>query len=226
MTRKPKAKAITTTQQNITDEGSVLDLSGIDNTLTDRAKRFVFFFTYPGTDCFQSKIRAAIRAGYAKKNAVSSGYKLCQNPVIKKEIERLSGMYASETLDSAYRRYINTLETRAFYDLSDFVSGATFKPIEEIDPEKRLCLDQVVLNTKGEILGYTFGNRKSAMSEIKNIYEKIHNLDIDDGEDDELTMEIIKERLTVKMVARKETDEISRIAGLKDEDGVHRVQEL
>ncbi|MDR0456395.1 MAG: terminase small subunit, partial [Treponema sp.] len=98
MTRKPKTKAIT--QQNTTDEGSALDLSGIDNTLTDRAKRFVFWFCFPGTDCFQHKTRSAIRAGYAKKNAVSSGYKLCQNPVIKKEIERLSGAYVSEGIDT------------------------------------------------------------------------------------------------------------------------------
>jgi hypothetical protein len=174
----------------------------------------VFYFTFPGTDCFQHKTRAAIRAGYAKKNAVSSGYKLCQNPVIKKEIERLSAGYISEGIDTAYRKYINTLETRAFYDPADFISGTTFKPIEEIAPEKRVCLEQTIMDTKeGKIMGYTFGSRRAAMAEIKEIHAKEHpggenNDDYDVEEMIEIMNRVAETKISIKR--RKESEEMSQ----------------
>ena len=205
------AKTKTEKQTNTLDNGVLVDVSEISNELTDRAKRFVFFFSFPGTDCFQHKTRSAIRAGYAKKNAVSSGYKLCQNPVVKREIQRLSEIYLTETIDALYKRYIETLETRAFYDPNDFISGTTFKPIKEIAPEKRICLDQAILDARGEIVGYTFGSRRSAFSEIRELQKENPGRNDDDEEE---TMEIIMERLTIKKTIRKAKDEVSQIAGL------------
>jgi hypothetical protein len=210
MTKKQKAE----TQLNTLDNGGFIDLSTINNSLTDRAKRFVFFFTFPGTDCFQHKTRSAIRAGYAKKNAVSSGYKLCQNPVIKKEIERLSGAYVSEGIDTAYRKYINALETRAFYDPADFISGTTFKLIEDIAPEKRVCLEQAIIDTKeGKIMGYTFGSRRAAMAEIKEIHAKEHPGGENDDYDVEETIEIMNRvaETKISIQRKKEREEMHEI---------------
>jgi phage terminase small subunit len=119
---KAKVKK-TAKQKNSLNDGIVADLSEIDKSLTDRAKRFVFFFTFPGTAAFQHKTRSAVFAEYAKKNAVSSGYKLCQNQTVRKEIERLSKTYVSERIESLFNRYVEALENRAFYDVADFTKG-------------------------------------------------------------------------------------------------------
>ncbi|GHV87388.1 hypothetical protein AGMMS50255_6840 [Spirochaetia bacterium] len=156
----------------IIDNGIAVDTSDIDNDLTERAKRYVFWFSYPGTDCYQNKTRAAIRAGYAKKNAVTTGYKLSKNPIIKKETERLLKEHIADDVDSMYRRYINTLETRAFFDPADFITGKTFKPIEEIAPEKHVAIEQAITNKEGNIVSYNFGSRRAAMAEIKDLHTK------------------------------------------------------
>ena len=231
MTRKLKSRPKPETQVNTFDDGVPLDLSGIDDTLTDRAKRFVIWYTYPGTDCFQHKTRAAIRAGYAKKNAVSSGYKLCQNPTIKKEIERLSGAYVSEKIDSLYSRYVESLEQRAFYDPADFISGTVFKPIEDIAPGKRIAIDQFIMDKEGKIVGETFGNRRAAMAEIKEIYEKEHPGGGDDDNDDgERTLEIMRMYAESKICIerRKKGEEISQLMRqhghiIEPENGVHEL---
>jgi hypothetical protein len=195
-------KKKTETQQNIVD-GTVIDVSNISDGLTDRAKRFVFWYSFPGSDAFQNKKRAAIAAGYAARNASISGYKLCKNPEVAKEIERVSKSYSAETVDVLYRKYINTLETRAFYDPADYISGAAFKPIEDIAPEKRVCLEQPVIDTKGgKIVGYTFGSRRAAMAEIKELHTKEHPDEIG-GYDVEETLEIIKERVSLRQQRRE-----------------------
>jgi hypothetical protein len=210
-----KRKTKTPPPLNTLDDGSVVDVSDIDESLTERAKRFVFFYTFPGTDGYMNKTRAAVRAGYAKKNAVSSGYKLCKSPVIKKEIERLSGAYVSEGIDTAYRKYINTLETRAFFDPADFISGAAFKKIEEIAPEKRVCLEQPIIDMKeGTIVGYTFGSRRAAMAEIKDAYEKGHPGGTgDDGFDEEETIRIMQRvsETAVMIERRKKGEEMRKV---------------
>ena len=160
-----KKKPKTNTQQNTYNE-VLVDVSGISDELTDREKRFVFWFSFPGSDAFQNKKRAAIAAGYASRNASTSGYKICKKQHVIKEIERISKNYNSETIDTLYRKYINTLETRAFFDPADCISGTTFKNIENIAPEKCVCLEQPIINRDGIILGYTFGSRRAAMTEI------------------------------------------------------------
>ena len=199
------------TQQNTYNE-ALVDVSDISNELTDREKRFVFWFSFPGSDAFQNKKRAAIAAGYASKNASITGYKLCKKQQVVKEIERISKNNNSETIDSLYQKYINTLETRAFFDPADCISGAAFKKIEDIAQDKRVCLEQPVINRDGEIVGYTFGSRRAAMAEIKELYEKVHPGGNDDNDNTEETMEIIMERLTLKKTIRQAKDEVSATA--------------
>jgi hypothetical protein len=195
-----KGKAKIKAQQN-TYKGIMVDTSDISEELTDRAKRFVFWFCFPGSDTFQNKKRAAIAAGYASRNASVSGYKLCKNPQVTKEIERISKSYNSETIDTLYRKYINTLETRAFFDPAEYITGTAFKQIENIPLEKRICLEQPVINKKGEVVGYAFGSRKAAMTEIKELYEKErHNRDNDEHEE---TIEVIMERVTLRQKQRE-----------------------
>ena len=190
------AKKAKEDKQRNTYQGVPVDLSDISDKLTDRAKRFVFWYCFPGTDCFQHKKRAAVAAGYAARTAAISGYKLCKNPQVIKEVDRLSKKFSSEAIDVLYRRYISSLELRAFYDPADFISGTAFKPIEEIAPEKRVVIEQPIMDIKkGEIVGYQFGSRKAAMDEIKKLHEKEHPDWFSD--EDEETREIIMERITI-----------------------------
>jgi len=206
---KPKAE----TQKNVYEE-KIVDLSCISAELSDKAKRFIFWYCFPGSDAFRNKKRAAIAAGYASRNASITGYKLCKNPQITKEIRRISENYNSENIDGLYQRYLSALELRAFYDPGDFISGAEFKPIEKIAPDKRVCLEQPVFE-KGEIVGFNFASRQAAMKEIRDLRNFLEKQCFDDNADgDEETMEIIMERLAIKKIARQKKDEINKISGL------------
>jgi hypothetical protein len=207
----PKKRAIT--QQN-TFEGITVDVSDISEKLTERARRFVFWYCYPGTDAFQHKTRAAIRAGYAARNAKVAGYKPTKNPEVTREIERLSEKVISERIDVMYNRYVDSLETRAFYDPADFISGNAFKPIEEIAPEKRVCLEQPIIDTKeAKIVGYSFGSRRAAMAEIKEIHQKAHPGGGDEFDVEE-TIEIMNRVAETKVCIerRKRNEELSLAA--------------
>ena len=211
--KTPKAKSKPQIQQN-TYNGVLVDTSDISDELTDRAKRFVFWFCFPGTDAYQNKKRAAIAAGYASRNASTSGYKLCKNPQVQKEIERISKKHSAETIDVLYRQYINTLETRAFYDPADYISGATFKKIEDIAPEKRICLEQPVIDRGGKIVGYQFGSRRAAMAEIKELHAREHPGGGDYDEDwEEETIRVMNRiaETEVMIERRKKRDEMHRI---------------
>jgi len=197
--RKKKKK--TETQQN-TYAGITVDISDISDELTDRARRFVFWYCFPATDAFLNKKRAAIAAGYTSRNASTSGYKLCKNPLVIKEIERVSKSLNAETIDALYQKHINSLELRAFFDPADFISEDRFKTIENIAPEKRVCLEQAIIDMKeGKIVGYSFGSRRAAVAEIKELHAKQHQGE--GGYDEEETMEIIMERVALRQQRRK-----------------------
>ena len=205
-------KKKTITQKN-TYQGITVDVTDISDALTDKAKRFVFWFCFPGADTFQSKTRAAIAAGYAPRNAHISGYKLCKNTKVLEEIEKISKKINTETIDVLYRRYINTLENRAFYDLADYNSGARFKPIEDIPPEKRIALEQPIIDMKeNKIVGYTFGSRRAALAEIKELYQRQNPGGDDDGYDVEETIRIMSEleKHEVYIQRRKRKDEMAK----------------
>jgi len=209
------AKKAKEEKQRNTYQGITIDLGGISDELTDRAKRFVFWYCFPGTDCFQHKKRAAIAAGYAVRTAAISGYKLCKNPQVVKEIGRISTGHNTEAIDTLYRRYVNTLEARAFYDPADFISKATFKPIEEIAPENRVCLDQPIMDVKeGKIVGYSFGSRRAAMAEIKELHAKEHAGGENDEFDEEETIRVMNRIAETKVIIerRKRAAETHKIA--------------
>ncbi|MCL2007411.1 MAG: terminase small subunit [Treponema sp.] len=212
-----------TVAQKNTYQGITIDITGISNSLTDKAKRFVFWFCFPGADTFQNKTRAAIAAGYASRNAHISGYKLCKNPKVLEEIEKISKKINTETVDILYRRYINSLENRAFYDLADYVSGTSFKPIEEIAPEKRMALEQPIIDMKeGKIVGYSFGSKRAAMGEIKELYQRQNPGGDDDVYDAEETIRIMNElaKTEVYIERRKRRDEM--VKQLEDDGFIQR----
>jgi len=209
-------------QQNVY-EGTPIDLTDISKELTEKARRFVFWFAAPYSDAFLSKKNAAIAAGYAKRNAATSGYKLCRNPKVAEEIEKLSKRFNAETIDNLYQKYIKTLEARAFYDLADFIDESKFKDLSDIAPEKRLCLDQAVVDAKeGKILSFTFGSRKAALLEIKELHKRQHP--DANGMDEEETREIIMERIAINerrrahWPAEMESEIVERPAEAEDED--------
>lgn len=223
-------KQKTEIQINALNDDVLIDLSSIDNTLSDRAKRFVFWFTYPGSECFQHKTRSALKSGYAKKNAVSSGYKLCQNPTIKKEIQRLSKLYVTEKIENLFNRYIESLENRAFYDIADFYNGDQPKGLDEIANNKRIALDGVDFKgNKAERKILMFGDRKTALKEIRELHKELHPGTLSDEADQEETIRFINEYARSEIIAthRKAKDDMSKMAGLmKSPKREHIITEL
>ena len=191
-------------KQENTYQGILIDFTGISEKLTEKERRFVFWFTHPGTDAFQHKKRAAIAAGYAPKNSAITGYKLSRRPQVIKEIEKVSKSINSETIGFLFNKYMNTLETRAFFDPADFITGTTFKKIEDIPQEKRICLEQPIFDRNGNVIGYQLTNRRTAMAEIGELYEKMTGGAIGNGQDAEETKEIIMERVTIRREKRRE----------------------
>jgi hypothetical protein len=151
-----------------------------------------------------NKTRSAIRAGYAKRNATSTGYKLFQNPAVKKAIERLSGTYVSERVDSLFSRYVESLEQRAFYDVADFYDGEQLKSLSEIEERKRIAIDGIDYKEKKRI--YMFGDRKIALREIRELHAKQHPDWVGGMDAEEETREIIMERIEVRQKRRASRD--------------------
>jgi hypothetical protein len=101
------------------------------------------------------------------------------------------------------------------------------KDLSELTQAQQLAIDGVDYKGMAGRKVYTFPDREKSMSEIMSIYNKLFGGPVNDNNDDgEATMEIIQERLTVKMSARKGKDEISRIAGFIEDGGSQLLQEL
>jgi hypothetical protein len=198
---KPTKKTAVKQVSNL-ENGVVVDITQIDDSLTDKARRFVFFYCFPGTDAYQCKARAAIKAGYAKSSANYTGFKLCCNPKVIDAIKKLSGAYVSETVDNLFNRYVQSLEQRAFYDVADFYDGEQLKELDEIEPGKRFALDGIdYKGNKGDRKIFMFGDRKAALKEIRELHKETHPIE-GDGYDTEETMEIIMARVTTRAKER------------------------
>jgi len=69
-----------------TEEHEIIDFSSLSlsRELTEREKRFIYYYCFPG-ETFMSQAKAAAKAGY--KDARRQGYNLRHKPVISTAIE-------------------------------------------------------------------------------------------------------------------------------------------
>jgi hypothetical protein len=203
-----------------------IDLCGIK--LTALQFNFILNYVTPGQPCFHNALQAALKAGYSEAFAKSNIYGILQNPDIQKIVKKNEILIHNVIHDSAMRA-LELKQRRAFYDPVDYFqkeeisvtnkngdklkkSIMTLKPLEEMTPEQRMCIDGIDIKGAGDPV-YLMADRERELNDIIKI-DNDFSKDQSDGGGEEETMEIIMERLTVKKTMRKEKDEMSQTASL------------
>ena len=197
------------------------DVGGIK--LTEKEKLFVFWYTYPDSNAFQCQTKAAEKAGY--KQANTTGYKLRNKENVYKAIKYVLDTKLKKDLEEEFFKIINLKKRRIHYDISDYVEVKEkviqtrdgdsytieveeFKDLKDLTTEQRQAIDSIDYKGVQGIKTYTFANRDKAMDDILKLYEKVVNQNKDE-DDEELTAEIIKAGLIVKVKSCKAKEKIS-----------------
>ncbi|MCL2174457.1 MAG: terminase small subunit [Treponema sp.] len=225
---------------------SAKDLGLEDLDLTDKEIRYVYLFTNPEyTDTFQVKARAAVKAGYKAETARITAVQLHGKPKVAEAINRLLEYHRNEVKEE-YELIIRRRMARIRYNVADYYKKVTIfeknpitekleekeievlKDISELTPEQLLAVDGVDYKGQAGRKVFQFADREKSMSEMTAIYKSLYGGPAGDGNDDgEATIELIRERLTIKTTIRKSKDEISNIAGfIQDRGGSILAQEL
>jgi hypothetical protein len=191
------------------DDGSPIPSMGKEFTMKE--SRFIFWYTYPGTEAFMNSGRAAVRAGYKGRSAVLQGYQLRQKPRIAEKIKELSAMYKIQMKDIIWRIAFLSID-RFFFDIKDFyrpckrtvkiygveqeIDSYEAIPLNEISERNRMCIDQVTIKTivgKDEFW-YKLANREKAYKTLMTCDEILQTLERNTEEMDwKETAEIIRE---------------------------------
>jgi phage terminase small subunit len=239
-TKKTKPAVKKEAKRKTLPDGAVMDFSdlGLDDLkLTEKEKRYVFWYTNPDYETFQVKSKSAVSAGYKADSARIIACQLHGKPNVAEAIRRLMEPLKVDVKEE-YERMIRRRIARIHYSVADYykrikvmeVNPDTKEPeereyevlkdITELTPEQLMAVDGVDYKGMAGRKVYVFADREKSMSEMQAIYNKLFGGPANDNSDDgESTMEIIRERLTVKMAVRKGKDEISQIAGFIQERG-------
>jgi hypothetical protein len=201
------------------------------NKITDKERLFVFFYTFPGTDAFQCMSRAAERAGY--KAPANTGFKLCKKPNVAAAIKYVMDGKVKIDLEEEYHKIIELKKRRIHYDIGEYVKLVDkkitvgqgenaqvidvtvegLKDLTELTPEQRQVIDSIdCKGQQGNVRIYNFADRDRAMADIMNLYGKINGAVDENAFDVEMTAEIIKGNLSVKVAARKKKEDIGKAA--------------
>jgi len=204
---------------------------GIDDLgLTIKEARYVYWYTNPDSDTFQNRSKSALKAGYSQNYARQTAYFLHGKKNIDEAIRRLMEPLKIDVKEE-FEHIIRTRIARIHFNIADYYKKVTIaemnpltkqleqreievlKDLSELTPDQLLAVDGVDYKGMAGRKVYQFADRDKAMSEMMILYYKLYGGPANDNNDDE-TMEIIRERLTVKVSAREGKDEVGRIAGL------------
>jgi len=213
------------------------DVGGIK--LTEKEKLFVYWYTYPEGDTFLCQAKAALKAGY--KQAVTTGYKIRNKEHVQKAIKYILDTKLKKDLDEEFYKIMELKKIRIHFDIGDYVEykekevytkdGDSYtveteevKDLKDLTPTQRMAIDSIDYKGMQGIKTYTFANRDKAMDDILKIYEKLSNQNKDE-DSAELTAEIIKEGLQVKVTTRKLKSKIDEsIAYIEEPE--NKIEEL
>jgi len=245
--KKPAVKAVKKTPKEAPPQGIVVDYSnlGIDDlNLTPKEARYVFWYTNPDSDTFQNRAKSAIKAGYSQDTARSTVYFLHGKKNVAEAIRRLMEPLKIDVKEEM-EHIIRARIARIHFNVAEYYKKITIKEkdiatgefvereievlkdLSELTPQQLLAVDGIDYKGVTGRKVINFADREKSMSEMTTIFNKLYGGPANDNNDDgEATMEIIRERLTVKLSARKGKDEVGRIAGIKDDGGNKLVQEL
>jgi phage terminase small subunit len=245
--KKPAVKAVKKSPKEAPPQGIVVDYSnlGIDDlNLTPKEARYVFWYTNPDSDTFQNRARSAIKAGYSQDTARSSIYIFHVKKNIAEAIRRLMEPLKIDVKEEM-EHIIRARITRIHFNVADYYKKVkipeknplteeweereieVLKDLSELTPQQLLAVDGIDYKGVTGRKVINFADREKSMSEMTTIFNKLYGGPANDNNDDgEATMEIIRERLTVKLSAREGKDKVGKIAGLIGDGGDNLVQEL
>jgi hypothetical protein len=209
---------------------AVINLSAFDwgeEKLTRRQKLFVAWFCTPGTDGYHCAMKAARKAGYTETTAHTVAHKMRRDPKIDKLIRQFDDTIGKVNIIDTAQRWIQEKIIRGDYDINDFYEiqayqnpktgefnqQAVLKPLEALTPEQRLCIDGIDVKGQKGVTVYTLPDREKVRDSLIALVHK-QNMNKDDGDEEEETLEIIMERLSLKKTIRHAKDEVGKIAGL------------
>ncbi|GHU22205.1 hypothetical protein FACS1894172_15200 [Spirochaetia bacterium] len=194
-------------QENCLPDGSIIgrDSLGIpdDIKLTAKEVRFIFWYTYPGSDAFMNNTKAALKAGYKALSATDIGSKMVK--ILKKPIQVALNNRSKANLETEYYKILEMKKRRVHFDIGDFViEHNQFKDIAELTPEQRELVDGIDYKGKDGIPALILPNREREMRDIIEMYQKITGAlgDTNSGYDVEATSELIKGKLQMKISMR------------------------
>jgi len=216
-------------QENALPGGEVLDLDSIDwgdAKLTVMRKRFIFWYTYPGSSSYMRSSESAVKAGYSKGQSRQMGYKLRHDPEVAKVIRRVVDNTIKGDLEEEYHRILEMKRRRVHYDIKDYFKKVTLidpetkqqyqkevlKDLDELSDEQRQAIDSVDYRAQRGMKVYIMANREKSMDDLVNMYHKAFGEKGEDGFDIETTAEIIKDKLSVKTTVRKKKDQTAEAA--------------
>jgi len=225
-----------------TEEHEIIDFSGLSlsRELTEREKRFIYYYCFPG-ETFMSQAKAAAKAGY--KDARRQGYQLRHKPVISTAIERLLNTHIAINVEEMYQEALGMLRSRAFFNLADYVKQKTvtikvgkdeyqdieveaFKDLSELTPEQLKAVDGIDYRGVNGTRVLVMADRMKTLVDIINMRNKINGITDSNEFDVEATADIIKGQLSMKLSARKNKEELSRSADYIDTPGESAREEL
>jgi hypothetical protein len=190
------------------DDGSPVPSMGKE--FTTKESRFIFWYTYPGTEAFMNAGRAAVRAGYKENSSVWQGYQLRRKPRIAKKIDSRLILVKGQLRDTIWRIAF-LCKDRMFFDIKDFyrsckriikvhgveqeVNSIEAIPLDEISEKNQMCIDAVdikTINGKNEFW-YKLADRDKAI----DLFMKCYKILMPEKDTEEMnwkiTAEIIRE---------------------------------
>lgn len=214
--------------------GAAVDIDTIEWSegckLSDKEKRWVFWYTFPGDIGYKNGRNAALLAGYAKTAASCIGSRHKARLEIQKEVNRILKTLRETKLADEYDKIIDRKISRANFNIKDFykrvmrIDDATkmpyevevLKDIDELDPELQELIDGVDFKSQRGIRIYNLPNRDKSMDDIIRLYrESIGKVESDEY-DVEAVADIVKDRLSLKMTVRRKNAELTAQAGILD----------
>ncbi|MGF7108229.1 hypothetical protein [Treponema pedis] len=217
------------TDSTVLPDDAVLNTDSLDIgdvKLTEKEKRFVFWYTYPGTDAFQVQSRAAQRAGY--KDYTREGYRLRTKETVAKAIKHVLDSTLRINLEEEFHKIITLKKVRVHYDIGDYVEtkertlytklgepysviSEELKDLTDLTPEQRMAIDSIDYKGNDGKKVYVFANRDKAMNDILAIHKAITGGEEESEEDNiEFTAEILKEGLRVRATTTRKKKEAMR----------------
>jgi antitoxin component of MazEF toxin-antitoxin module len=196
-------------QENTLPDGSVIDIQSLDldTKLTPKEARFVFWYTYPGTDAFLHKTRAALKAGYKPSSAGTTGIRLTKK--LYKVINLVLDNQVKADLQAEYHKILELKKRRVHFDIADYYQdNGSLKALSDLTAEQRSVIDGIDYKGQQGIKVYQYANREREMKDLIDMYNKITGItDESNGYDVQATADIIKGELSVKLSMRREKQE-------------------